>query len=136
MVSSSRTLFPNSSWSSGNSRRLRSCRRKRQRTASRWYSAASWACLRARSTRSHYSLIALADERLIAFDSVAHAWAWDIDRIHAKNYTDNVVDLMVRKLKRLPIATQDALKHLACLGNMAEIGRLSSIQDRTEEAMH
>jgi predicted ATPase/signal transduction histidine kinase len=81
-------------------------------------------------------LIALADEGLIAFDSVAHAWGWDIDRIHAKNYTDNVVDLMVRKLKRLSIATQDALKHLACLGNMAEIGRLSLIQGKTEEAMH
>jgi predicted ATPase/signal transduction histidine kinase len=81
-------------------------------------------------------LIALADEGLIAFDSVARAWGWDIDRIHAKNYTDNVVDLMVRKLKRLPIATQDALRHLACLGNTAEIGRLSLIQDRAEEAMH
>ena len=81
-------------------------------------------------------LIALADEGLIAFDSVAHAWGWDIDRINAKNYTDNVVDLMVRKLKRLSIATQDALKHLACLGNMAEIGRLSLIQGKTAEAMH
>jgi predicted ATPase/signal transduction histidine kinase len=81
-------------------------------------------------------LIALADEGLIAFDSVANVWAWDIDRIHAKNYTDNVVDLMVRKLQRLSIATQDALKHLACLGNMAEIGRLSLIQGETEEAMH
>jgi predicted ATPase/signal transduction histidine kinase/GAF domain-containing protein len=81
-------------------------------------------------------LIALADEGLIAFDSVAHAWVWDIDRIYAKNYTDNVVDLMVRKLKRLSVATQDALRHLACLGNMAEIGRLSLIQGKTEEAMH
>jgi len=81
-------------------------------------------------------MIALADEGLITFDRVAEAWAWDIDRIHAKNYTDNVVDLMVRKLKRLSIATQDALKHLACLGNMAEIGRLALIQSNTEEAMH
>jgi len=81
-------------------------------------------------------LIALADEGLIAFDSVADVWAWDINRIHAKNYTDNVVDLMVRKLKRLSIATQDALKRLACLGNMAEIGRLALIQSNTEEAMH
>src|SRR6202040_2383596 len=62
---------------------------------------------------------ALADEGLLAFDSVAAAWAWDVDRIHAKNYTDNAVDLMVQKLRRLPIITQDALKHLACLGNMA-----------------
>jgi PAS domain S-box-containing protein len=81
-------------------------------------------------------LIALADEGLLAFDSVATAWAWDINRIHAKNYTDNVVDLMVRKLRRLSISTQDALKHLACLGNMAEIGRLALIQSDTEQATH
>jgi predicted ATPase/signal transduction histidine kinase len=81
-------------------------------------------------------LIALADEGLIAFDSVAAAWDWDIDRIHAKNYTDNVVDLMVQKLKRLSITTQDALKHLGCLGNMAEIGMLSIVYERTAEAVH
>ena len=80
-------------------------------------------------------LIALADEALIAFDSAAAVWTWDIDRIHAKNYTDNVVDFMVRKLKRLPISTQDGLKHLACLGNMADIGKLALIQSDTEEAM-
>jgi PAS domain S-box-containing protein len=81
-------------------------------------------------------LIALADEGLLAFDSVAAVWAWYINRIHAKNYTDNVADLMVRKLKRLSINTQDALKHLASLGNMAEIGTLALIQSDTVEAMH
>ena len=81
-------------------------------------------------------LIALADEALIAFDSAAAVWAWDIDRIHAKNYTDNVVDFMVRKLKRLSITTQDGLKHLACLGNMADIGGLALIQSDTEQATH
>src|SRR6202034_1117144 len=39
-------------------------------------------------------LIALADEGLLALDSVEAVWAWDTDRIRAKNYTDNVVDLM------------------------------------------
>ena len=37
---------------------------------------------------------ALAEEGLLAFDPVAPAWQWDIARIRAKNYTDNVVDLM------------------------------------------
>jgi PAS domain S-box-containing protein len=80
-------------------------------------------------------LIALADEGLLAFDSVAALWAWDINRIQAKNYTDNVVDLMVQKLKRLSITAQDALKHLACLGNMAEVGMLSIVFPQPEEAM-
>ncbi len=81
-------------------------------------------------------LIALADEGLLAFDSVAAVWAWDINRIHATNYTDNVVNLMVGKLKRLSISTQDALKHLACLGNMAEVATLSMVYQQTEESIH
>ena len=46
-------------------------------------------------------------------------------RIHAKDYTDNVVDLMVGKLRRLPIETQNALRQLACLGNVAKVATLS-----------
>ncbi len=41
-----------------------------------------------------------------------------------------------QKLKRLSITAQDALKHLACLGNMAEIGTLSMVYQQTAEAMH
>ena len=81
-------------------------------------------------------LIALADEGLLALDSVAAVWAWDTNRIRAKNYTDNIVDLMVRRLKRLSVTTQDALKNLACLGNMAQIGTLSIVYEQNEEALH
>jgi len=42
-------------------------------------------------------------------------------------YTDNVVDLMVGKLTRLPVQTQEALQQLACLGNVAEITMLSIV---------
>ena len=55
------------------------------------------------------------------------AGRWDLDRIHAKGYTDNVVDLMVGKLTRLPVETQQALQQLACLGNVAEIAMLSIV---------
>ena len=51
-------------------------------------------------------------------------WYWDLNRIHAKDYTDNVVDLMVGKLSRLPVETQKALQQLACLGNSAEFAML------------
>ncbi|MEH2562186.1 ATP-binding protein [Bradyrhizobium sp. AZCC 2289] len=80
--------------------------------------------------------MALADERLLAFDPVASAWQWNIDRIRAKSYTDNVVDLLAGKLKRLSSTTQEVLKQLACLGNVAEIATLSLIHGTTAEAMH
>jgi len=81
-------------------------------------------------------LAVLADEGLLAFDWGAPVWHWDIDRIRAKNYTDNVVDLMVGKLKRFSAATQEALKQLACLGNVAEIATLTMVHGTTKEAMH
>jgi PAS domain S-box-containing protein len=79
---------------------------------------------------------ALAEEGLLAFDPIAPSWQWDIDHIRAKSYTDNVVDLMAGKLKRFSVATQEALKQLACLGNVAEIATLSLVHGTTEEAMH
>jgi len=78
---------------------------------------------------------ALAEEGLLAFDAVARAWQWDIRRIRAKSYTDNVVDFMSGKLRRLSAPTQQALKHLACLGNVAEVATLALVQGETEEAM-
>jgi predicted ATPase/signal transduction histidine kinase/DNA-binding response OmpR family regulator/GAF domain-containing protein len=81
-------------------------------------------------------LTTLAEEELLGFNGAANGWGWDIDRIEAKDYTGNVVDLMVRKLKRLSLTTQDALKRLACLGNIAEIGTLRMVHQQTEEAIH
>jgi predicted ATPase/signal transduction histidine kinase/ActR/RegA family two-component response regulator len=81
-------------------------------------------------------LTALAEEGLLAFDADAAGWIWDLARIRAKGYTDNVVDLMVGKLKRLPDATQERFKQLACLGNVAEIATLTLVQGVPEEAIH
>jgi PAS domain S-box-containing protein len=79
---------------------------------------------------------ALADDRLLAFDPVAPGWQWDMNRIRARSYTDNVVELMAGKLKRLSAPTQEALKRLACLGNTAEIATLTLVHGETAEAMH
>jgi hypothetical protein len=65
-------------------------------------------------------LSSLVEEGLLTFDHDGARWSRDIDRIHAKGYTDNVVDLMVGKLTRLPTEAQNALQQLACLGNIAE----------------
>jgi PAS domain S-box-containing protein len=79
---------------------------------------------------------ALAEEGLLAFDSDTVRWTWDLDRIRAKSFTDNVVDLMVGKLSRLSAATQQALKQLACLGNSAPIATLSTVHGASEAEIH
>lgn len=81
-------------------------------------------------------LHALVEEDLLTFDHDVRHWCWDPDRIHAKGYTDNVVDLMVGKLARLPDETQQALQQLACLGNVAEITTLSSVLGIPEARVH
>ncbi|MGF6935584.1 PAS domain S-box-containing protein [Paraburkholderia sp. UCT70] len=81
-------------------------------------------------------LHALADEDLLTFDHAAACWCWHLDRIHAKGYTDNVVDLMVGKLARLPADTQLALQQLACLGNVAAIAMLSIVLGTSRKQAH
>jgi predicted ATPase len=77
----------------------------------------------------------LSEEGLLAFDPVAPGWRWDMASIRAKSYTDNVVDLMVEKLKRLSTTAQEVLKQLARLGNVAEAATLAMVQGDTEEAI-
>ncbi|WP_437574587.1 AAA family ATPase [Sorangium sp. So ce887] len=81
-------------------------------------------------------LIALHEERLIELDPHAGAFRWDMAKIRAKGFTDNVVDLMVDKLARLPAGTQEALKQLACLGNATEVGVSTIACGRSEEELH
>jgi PAS domain S-box-containing protein len=79
---------------------------------------------------------ALAEEGLLRFDRDSAAWVWDLDRIRAKGYSSNVVDLMVGKLQRLSDRTQTALQQLACLGNVAEIATLTVVFGQSEEEIH
>ena len=78
-------------------------------------------------------LASLADEALLVFDSETMTWRWDIDRIRAKSYTENVVDLMAGKLGRLSDAARDALKQLACLGKSGDLPVLALVQGQTED---
>jgi PAS domain S-box-containing protein len=78
-------------------------------------------------------LYALAEEHLLAFDHGSCRWRWELERIRAKGYTDNVVDLMIGKLTRLPAETLKALQLLACLGNVAEITMLAIVLGASPE---
>ncbi|MEA3142630.1 MAG: hypothetical protein QOK23_4799, partial [Gammaproteobacteria bacterium] len=81
-------------------------------------------------------LSVLVEEDLLTFDYGEGLWSWDLNRIRAKGYTDNVADLMVGKLNRLPVETQLTLQLLACVGNSAEFAFLELASQQSIEEMH
>jgi predicted ATPase len=81
-------------------------------------------------------IASLVEEGLLAFEYDQGRWSWDLNRIRAKGFTDNVVDLMVGKLNRLPIETQQGLQLLACMGNSAGFDLLEMVSEHSKEEMH
>lgn len=53
-------------------------------------------------------------------------WKWDIESIKQAGITDNVVELMAEKVKRLPNATWNVLKTACCMGTAMDVGTLAA----------
>lgn len=81
-------------------------------------------------------LMALVQRALVTFDRATRSWTWDLRRIEAEGYTDNVVDLMVDKVNRLAPATRAALTLAACVGNEVDSGTLAALDGTTAEEVH
>ena len=67
----------------------------------------------------------------VRVDDVAYGWQWDIERIEAIGITDNVVELMIGKLRRLPDDSLDALRLAACMGNRFDLSVLALVSEQT-----
>jgi predicted ATPase/signal transduction histidine kinase/CheY-like chemotaxis protein len=73
----------------------------------------------------------LYTENLLAFDFKHLIWRWNIAQIEFKNITENVVSLMIGKLKKLPYTTQKILRLAACIGANFDLTTLSIISDKS-----
>jgi signal transduction histidine kinase/serine/threonine protein kinase len=73
----------------------------------------------------------LYNEQLIKFDKTTRSWQWDINKIEAMNLTDNVVDLMIANLQKLPKPTQQVLRLAPCIGASFNLNTLSVICQQT-----
>ncbi|MFY9607735.1 MAG: sigma 54-interacting transcriptional regulator [Blastocatellia bacterium] len=78
-------------------------------------------------------LKALWREKLIAFDYDKGHWAFQMDAIAAAGITDNVVDLMTRKIQRLSPKAQNALMLGACIGNQFDLNTLSIVSQQSAD---
>ena len=82
----------------------------------------------------------LYQENLLTFTSSSTEerafWQWDISNIEAMDITDNVVELMIRKLRKLPDSTQQVLQLAACVGNSFDLHTLSIIYKQSAAVVY
>ncbi|KYF76291.1 protein kinase, partial [Sorangium cellulosum] len=77
----------------------------------------------------------LHDHGVLTF-AAGSGWRWDLTQIDALAYTDNVVDLMVRTIARLPPATVEALKLAAAIGSRFELDVLATVSECSPEEVY
>ncbi len=58
-------------------------------------------------------------------------WFWDLGQIKARNFTDNVVELMTGKIQKLPESTQLLVKLAACIGNEFDLNLLELVSQQS-----
>jgi histidine kinase len=62
-------------------------------------------------------LHAVHEQRLLQFDMEQRRWQWDIKQIQQLDVSENVVELMVAKLRQLPEEAQAFLSLASCMGH-------------------
>lgn len=89
-------------------------------------------------------LMSLHRDGLIAFDVAQARWGCQLERVAAAGTTDNVADLMSRKIDRLAPVTRSVLTLAACIGHrfdartvavVSEQGLQATLSDLAEAAL-
>lgn len=73
----------------------------------------------------------LYSEKILWFDFDASRWQWDIDQVKRIEVSENVVDLMIKRLEHLPALTLQILQTAACIGNEFELDILSKATEKS-----
>jgi predicted ATPase len=77
----------------------------------------------------------LYSENLLTFDAEHLSWQWNIAQIEAQDITDNVVELVLIKLKKLPENTQKILRLAACIGAEFDLETLAIVCEQSPKAV-
>jgi predicted ATPase/signal transduction histidine kinase/tRNA A-37 threonylcarbamoyl transferase component Bud32 len=76
-------------------------------------------------------LLHLHQEGYLRLDRRSMKWQWNAAEIEGIDSTENVIDLMLVKLKSLPEATQQALRLAACIGHRFDLRTLSTVYGKS-----
>jgi serine/threonine protein kinase len=72
----------------------------------------------------------LHHDGLLTFNYDLQEWQWNIIEIQQQTITDNIVDLMVNKLRQLPEETQILLQLASCVGNTFDLQTIATVSQK------
>jgi diguanylate cyclase (GGDEF)-like protein len=67
----------------------------------------------------------------LRYQSATDCWEWNLGAIELSAYTDNVADLLLEKIRRLPAAAQHLLQLAASIGNRFTLDTLALVAERS-----
>nr|WP_242055060.1 PAS domain-containing protein [Nostoc flagelliforme] len=71
----------------------------------------------------------------MTFDTQHLSWQWNIAQIEAQDITDNVVELLLIQLNKLPENTQQILQLAACIGAEFNLNTLAIVCEQSPKAI-
>ncbi|HHY90176.1 MAG TPA: AAA family ATPase, partial [Clostridiales bacterium] len=78
-------------------------------------------------------LVYLKEEGFLYFDANGICWRWQMEAIQKLQPGDDVINLIVKRLKKLPKDAYEIIKAAACIGNRFDLQTLSAICGKSEE---
>ena len=73
--------------------------------------------------------------RRLSFSKDKNGWQWDLEKIKSLKMTDNVIELMTKKIQNLSQESQEILKYSACIGNEFNLNLLSIISNKSYDIL-
>jgi len=70
-------------------------------------------------------LVSIHDAGHLRYHAARDCWDWDLAAIEQANYTDNVAELLLEQIRRLPPATRHLLQLAASIGNRFTLDMLA-----------
>ncbi|MBT4638036.1 MAG: AAA family ATPase, partial [Deltaproteobacteria bacterium] len=77
-------------------------------------------------------LLMLTNRKILVFDLSGRKWRWELSRVHELGVTDNVVELLITRLKNLAPQVQAILQIAACIGSRFDLHILGILADQPQ----
>ncbi|SFN17685.1 AAA family ATPase [Variovorax sp. OV329] len=72
----------------------------------------------------------ISRDGLLQFDAQRREFLWDLEAVRQRHTTDNVVDLVIKRISRLPAPTREVLEFAAVVGHSFNLATLAQVAGR------